>query len=452
MSIPVVVVGAAQSGAGKTTVTLALIAGLRKRGLTVQPFKVGPDYLDPSLLTWAAGRECRNLDGWMLPEPQLLELFHRASTGADIAVVEGVMGLYDGRIGAGNVASTADIARQLGAPVVLVLDVARSSRTAGAVAAGLAAAGDTRIDVAGAILNRVATDRHLQACAEGLATSRIRCLGSLRRDPQLALPDRYLGLVSATESTPSSALRRRLAAAAVEIDLDAIVRVARPAAPGPNDGPRLFPNHRVPTRARVAVALDRAFHFYYRDSLDLLHAWGADIMPFSPLSDDAVPQGADAIYLGGGYPELFAEQLAGNRPMLRSLRVHQRRGTLIYAECGGALYTGRGIEDAEGRRHRLAGLWPAWSSMGRRRLSVGYREVRTLAPNFLHPRELRAHEFHYSQLRHSSRTMTPAWGVIDDGGRVEGYATPRLTASYVHLHLGSQRGLATAFIDACHRT
>jgi cobyrinic acid a,c-diamide synthase len=201
----------------------------------------------------------------------------------------------------------------------------------------------------------------------------------------------------------------------------------------------------------MAVALDQAFHFYYRDSLDLLQAWGAELIPFSPLTDGAVPKGADAVYLGGGYPELFAEQLAANLPMLRSLRANYKRGALVYAECGGAMYTGAGIEDSEGRRHRLAGLWPAWSSLKRRRLSVGYREVRTLTPNFLHPLQLPAHEFHYSQLRRPARALPAAWEVTDEDGRLEGFASPRLIASYVHLHLGSRLGLATAFIDACLR-
>ncbi|MHB1526485.1 MAG: cobyrinate a,c-diamide synthase [Candidatus Dormibacteria bacterium] len=449
MSIPVVVVGAAQSGAGKTTATLALIAGLRSRGLKVQPFKVGPDYLDSSLLTWAAGRECRNLDGWMLPEPQLLELFHRASRGADIAVVEGVMGLFDGRAGAGEVGSTAAIARQLGAVVVLVLDAAKSSRTVGAVAAGLAA--DTTVNVGGAILNRVAGERHLQACAEGLAARGITLAGSLRRDAGLALPERYLGLISASESPPSPQLRRRLTAAATSIDLNLILRLAGPAVVRPVEGQELFPASAMPVRARIAIALDRVFYFYYRDSLDLLEAWGAELVPFSPLTDSAVPAAVDGIYIGGGYPELFLTELASNASMLRSLRTSYRRGALLYAECGGAMYLGAGIEDFEGRRHRLAGLWPAWTTLRRRRLSVGYRQVRALTPNFLGPTELPGHEFHYSQLRGPARAPQPAWEVLDQENRPEGFAAPRLVASYIHLHLGSRPRLAAAFVDACRR-
>ena len=447
MSIPVVVVGSAQSGAGKTTATLALIAGLRGRGLKVQPFKVGPDYLDPSLLTWVAGRACRSLDAWMLGESQLLELFHRASQGADIAVVEGVMGLFDDRIGTGRRASTAAVASELGASVVLVLDARASSQTVGAVAAGLAA--DPGVRLAGVVLNRVASERHLLACTQGLRERGLPFLGSLPRDATLARPDRYLGLVSSAETAPPPAFRRRLAAAAARLDIEAIVRRALPATsrhPGP---PRLFPAEPQSRQARIAVARDHAFHFYYRDALDLLEAWGAELVPFSPLSDASVPVGVDAIYIGGGYPELFAEQLSGNEPMRRSLRASYRSGALVYAECGGAMYLGAAMEDADGRRHRMVGLWPGRTRMKPPRLRVGYRRVRAVAPNFFGSAVLSGHEFHYSHLRTSTRPWPPAWEILDEGGGLEGFSAARLVASYIHLHLGSEAGLAAAFVAAC---
>jgi cobyrinic acid a,c-diamide synthase len=463
VSVPTLVVGAAQSGVGKTTVTLALIAALRRRGLRVQPFKVGPDYLDPSLLTWAAGRACRNLDGWMLPVPHLLELFERACRGADVAVVEGVMGLFDGRTGGGqepacqadggDQASTAAVARLLGAPLVLVLDARRASRTVGAVALGLSRA-DPALEVLGAVLNGVASDRHREACADGLAALGIRCLGHLHRRGELALPDRYLGLVAAAEAKPPARLRRSLQLAGEGLDLDALLRGARPAPPArppARPEPSLFPASAVPTEARVAVASDRAFHFYYRDSLDLLEAWGAELVPFSPLESPDLPAGAGGVYLGGGYPELFARELAANAGLLASLRRAHRRGVLLYAECGGAMVLARAIEDADGRRHRMAGLWPVSVSLRRRRLSVGYRRVRACAASFLAGQELPAHEFHYSQLRRGGPYAQPAWLVLDDG-RQEGYAAGRLAASYIHLHLGSRPGLARSFVAACRRS
>lgn len=447
MSVPTLIVGAAQSGAGKTTATMALIAGLRGRGLKVQPFKVGPDYLDPQLLAWAAGRPCRNLDGWMLPTMHLLELFQRACVGADIAVVEGVMGLFDGKSGAGDEASTAAIARLLGAPVILILDAARASRTVGAVGLGLSRA-DPRLNVAGAVLNRVASERHRNACVEGLTALGVTSLGHLFRREELTLPDRYLGLVSPAESEPRSGLRQALEQAAAGLDLDAIVRAAR-VPPGPDVRSELFPARPVATQARIAIALDHAFHFYYRDSLDLLEAWGAELVPFSPLESPELAAGVGGVYLGGGYPELFAAELASNTTLIRSLRSAHRRGALVYAECGGAMYASRAIEDEEGRRRRMAGLWPVAVSLKRRRLTVGYRRVRACSPSFLAGHELPAHEFHYSQLRRADTVEQPAWLVLDEQNRPEGYATPRLAASYIHLHLGSRPGLARSFVDAC---
>lgn len=438
MAVPTIVVTAAQSGAGKTTAAMALVLALRARGLRVQPFKVGPDYLDASLLTWAAGRPCRNLDAWMLPEPHLLELFHRACRGAHVAVVEGVMGLFDGRSGESDVASTAHVARMLRAPVALVIDASASARTAGAVALGLATL-DRRLRVAGAILNRAAGPAHLDACLAGLRAAGVAPLGELRVERRAELPGRYLGLVSAAERAPDRATARALRAAARGLDLDAVLLAAGQAAP-PDVEPRLFPDRRRRARTAIAVARDAAFNFYYQDSLDLLAAWGAELVPFSPLADAELPAGVGGVYLGGGYPELHAAELAANEGMRRSLRAAHRGGAAVLAECGGAMYAGAGLEDADGRRHRMVGLWPAWTSMRGRRLVIGYRDVRAAPDSFLHPLRARAHEFHYSRER-PTRAASPAWEVLDQPGRTEGWAAPGLVASYIHLHLGAAEGL-----------
>jgi cobyrinic acid a,c-diamide synthase len=448
VSVPTLVVGAAHSGAGKTIITLALIVALRRHGLKVQPFKVGPDYLDPSLLSWAAGRPCRNLDGWLLPAQHLLQLFHRACRGADLALVEGVMGLFDGKTGIPideDGSSTAAVAKLLGAPVVLVLDAQRAARTVGAVASGVARA-DPDLHVAGVVLNRVAGEGHRTACIEGLARAGLPYLGHLNRAPELGLPERYLGLVSAMETTPRPKLRHALARAATGLELRSITAAAQPAALPP-PGPSLFPERSLPTRARIAVAMDRAFHFYYRDSLDLLEAWGAELVPFSPLESPDLPPAVGGVLLGGGYPELFAAELTANLPLRRALRRAARRGTLVYAECGGAMYASAGIEDAEGQRYPMLGLWPVWVTMRRPGLTIGYRRVRGRSPSFLADLELPGHEFHRSRLR--GRTANPAWTVLDQGERPEGHATGRVLASYIHLHLGARLGLAETFIDAC---
>jgi cobyrinic acid a,c-diamide synthase len=232
------------------------------------------------------------------------------------------------------------------------------------------------------------------------------------------------------------------------LDLDLAIAQARTAAP-PAVVTGLFPDRPVATRARIAMAHDRAFHFYYRDALDLLEAWGAELVPFSPLEAGAVPTGVGGLYLGGGYPELFARELAANASMLASVRDVHERGTLVYAECGGAMYVAAGIEDADGGRHAMAGLWPAWTSLRNRRLSVGYRRVRACPPGFLAGRELPTHEFHHSRV--SGAGDRPAWLVLDQDGRPEGHSSPGLIASYIHVHLGSRPGLAACFVEACGR-
>ncbi len=440
-------VAAPQSGSGKTTVTLSLVLALRARGLRVQTYKVGPDYLDASLLAWASGRPCRNLDAWMVPEAALVELFERGSRGADVAIVEGVMGLFDGRSGDGDLASTAHIARLLGLPVLIVVDVHAVARTAGAVALGLSRA-DPRLETAGVVLNRVAGERHLEACRAGVVAAGLSFLGHLNRMPALELPERYLGLVGAEERAPSAGTRRALRAAAGGVDLDGLLRRARVLEEARTPPSPLFPERRVRARTAIAVARDAAFNFYYQDSLDLLEAWGAELVPFSPLADASLPDGVGGVYLGGGYPELHASDLAANHSMLASLRRAHRRGVTVYAECGGAMYVGGGIEDAEGRRHRMAGLWPGWTSLRGRRLKLGYRSVRTCPGNLLHPLEVHAHEFHYSRAIGRPRSA-PAWEVLDEDGRTEGWASARLLASYIHLHLGAQPGLAQKVAAAC---
>jgi cobyrinic acid a,c-diamide synthase len=441
------VVAAASSGSGKTTVTLGLVLALRARGLRVQTFKAGPDYLDASLLSWASGRPCRNLDAWMLPEEQLLELFQRAVRGADVAVVEGVMGLFDGRSGETDHASTAHVARLLGLPVLVVVDAQAAARTVGAVALGLATA-DPRLEVAGVVLNRIAGDRHLEACRSGVEAVGLPLLGHLAGMPALALPERYLGLVGAEERPPRPAVRRSLRAAAAGLDVDGILKRALPPAASAVAG--LFPERRRPARTAIAIARDAAFNFYYQDSLDLLEAWGAELEPFSPLADAALPEGVGGVYLGGGYPELHAAELAANRSMLASLGDAMSRGVTVYAECGGAMYAGAGIEDADGRRHRLAALGPGWTTLRRGRLRLGYRSVRASPGNLLHPLEVRAHEFHHSRpIGRPAAAARSAWEVLDEPGRTEGWASPRLLASYIHLHLGSRPGLAERVVSAC---
>ena len=445
------VIAGTASGVGKTMVTAGLIAALARRGLRVQPFKVGPDYIDPSYHTSVAGRPCRNLDSWMLPRPALLELYARASADCDVAVVEGVMGLHDGRSGGGDRGSTAQVAKLIRAPVVLVIDAARTARSAAAIALGFRQL-DPDVDVAGAIVNNVASPKHERSVADPIEREAgLPVLGTLRRNPAWRIQERYLGLVPTGERPLDARLVEDLATTLEErTDLDRMLEMsARATAPRPAHTP-LFPAEPLAARTRIAVARDAAFSFYYEDNLDLLRAWGADVVPFSPLADDRLPSGTAGIYLGGGFPELFAADLARNDALLDDLRRAAAAGMPIYAECGGLMYLAEGLVDREGRRHRMAGLIPGWSSLERGRLTLGYREVRARRDSPLARRgdALRGHEFHWSVLDRAPVAESAAYDVLGDS-RLEGYARGHVLASYVHLHFGSDPALTPRLIEAC---
>jgi cobyrinic acid a,c-diamide synthase len=447
--IPRFVIGAVASGTGKTTLAAGLIAALRARGLRVQPFKCGPDYLDPSYHTVAAGRPCRTLDTWLLPEETLRGLFRRACADADIAVIEGVMGLYDGRAN-GDLGSTAHIARLLDAPVILVLDVAKASRTVAAVVLGLARF-DPRVRLAGVVLNNVASERHRQwvsaAIEEG---AQVPVLGALPRQPDLTFPERHLGLQPSWEQHALPGLLDRLGAqAAAHVNLPRLLALAESA--GPLTGPAHDPlAARAPgPPVTLALARDAAFNFYYQDSLDLLAAHGAALVPFSPLSDAALPPGTAGVYLGGGYPELHAAALAANAPMLAALRARVQAGMPLYAECGGLMYACQGIVDFDGQRHSLLGLVPGWSVMRRQRTQLGYVEVEALRDTLLlrAGERARGHEFHWSALERAPDP--PAYRLAGREPPHEGWASGNVLASYVHLHLAGVPQAAARFVAAC---
>ncbi len=443
---PVIVIAAANSGAGKTTTTMAMVAGLTQMGLKVQTFKVGPDYLDPSLLSWASQRPCHTLDSWMVPHDRLLEIFHRACADADLAVVEGVMGLFDGKAGAGDTGSTAEIAGILNAPVVAVLDCASASRTVGAVARGLALGGG-KVDLVGAILNRVASPRHLEVCRQGLDDFGVEFLGALARSAGLEHPSRYLGLVSAEELAPDHGLAARLATALSTDQLHRIFELAGRARV-PRAVPALFSGPPRRPSTRIAVARDEAFNFYYQDSLDLLEHHGAKLEYFSPLRDGQLPPDVGGVYLGGGYPELFAPQLAGNQGLRADILHRLDLGVKLYAECGGAIYAAQSLIDKDGRKHQMLGTWPALISMREPQRQLGYRTIRATGANMLGTVELNAHEFHHASISRPGDDGHAAWQVLAPEPGLEGYADGRVTISFMHLHLAASDGLAAAMVKA----
>ena len=390
------VVAAPRSGAGKTTVALGLMGAFRHRGLTVQPYKCGPDYIDPAFHSVAAGRTSFNLDGWAMSDAAIGDLVARHD--ADLSIVEGVMGLFDG---AGGRGATADIAAALGWPVVLVLDVKGQTETAAAMAVGLV---QYRKDVAiaGAILNRVASARHLALVAPAFERVGIRLFGALADDPRFALPERHLGLVQAGEAEHLERRLEQLAdIAARSLDLDALRQSARPAmlAGRVAGGPLI-----EPPGQRIALACDHAFSFMYPHLLEYWRSAGAKIVPFSPLADEPPAADADAVWLPGGYPELHAGKLAMAGRFRAELRRLADRSVPIHGECGGYMALGEGLEDAEGNRHLMAGLLRLETSFAKRRLRLGYRSARLSADCALGRvgAAVLGHEFHYASVLSSS--------------------------------------------------
>lgn len=447
------VIAGTHSGAGKTTAATGIMAALRRRGYTVQPFKVGPDYIDPSYHSIACGAPSRNLDTWLLDVPVIIELFHRAMAGKELAIVEGVMGLYDGFSGEDEEGSTAHLAKLLRLPVVLVVDASAAARSVGASVLGFKEF-DPALHLAGVILNGIAGEKHLELVKPSLAMAGVPLLGYLPRRKELVLPERHLGLIPTMEGTVAVEFYDCLAEQVERtIDLDAVLALGSHAAPPPSAVHLVFPERPLPRRAAIAVAMDKSFSFYYPDSLDLLEAWGAEIIPFSPLADPELPKGVGGAYIGGGFPELYAQELAENEGMLRSLRRAAEKGLSLYAECGGLMYLGESIEDQDGKVHSMAGIVPARSSMKGTRLTLGYRTVRALDDSLLMKAgdSVRGHEFHLSALKETPHPATAAYEVLGHDGRREGFRLNNVLASYIHLHMGSKKGLASRLVDSCAR-
>jgi len=440
---PAFVLAAPASGAGKTLVSLAVIAAMRAEGATVAVAKAGPDYIDAGFLSLAAGRPALNLDAWAMPPGLLARLAAEAGEGADLLVVEGVMGLFDGApggAGRGGAGSTAALARALGLPVVLVVDAARQAQSAAALAQGFARF-DPALEVAGVILNRVGSARHRALIADALERAGMPLFGALPRLADLALPSRHLGLVQAGEHAAPHALIAAAAKAGREhLDLAALRGLARPAAAGASAAPALAPLGR-----RIAVAQDEAFAFAYAHVLADWRRAGAEIVPFSPLADEAPDGGADAVYLPGGYPELHAGRLAGNRRFMAGLRAAAGRGGRVFGECGGYMVLGRGLVDAVGERHAMAGLLELETSFAARRLHLGYRRLRPLVQLPFAPAgaALAGHEFHYaSVVREAGEPLFEATDAEGAGLGQAGLVSGTAAGSFLHLIAARPAGAA----------
>ena len=448
---PTVVVAGVRSGVGKTTIATGIMAALTRRGYQVQPFKAGPDYIDPSYHQIACGAPSRNLDTWLLSHPTVLELFQRAAERKQISVVEGVMGVFDGHSSLSEEGSTAELAKLLNAPVILVADAGKVARSVAAEVLGYQKF-DPDLRIAGVILNGVGSPRHLEFCQPQIeATTGLPVLGYLPRREEFIQPERHLGLIPTVEGTVADRWYDNIANQVEEtFDLDRIVQIAATCQP-PSSYAGAYPLEAMPKRARIAIAQDKAFSFYYQDSLDMLEAWGAELMPFSPLEDQQLPPGAGGIYIGGGFPEMFASELAANAPMISAIQNAVDRGVPVYGECGGLMYLGRSLSDLEGKQHPMVGVISAVSAMSDKHLVLGYREVESRIDNPLMGRgqRVRAHEFHWSTLEAPPTDEQSVYRVVDQENRPDGFHVGSVWASYVHIHLGSDPSLARRFVDTC---
>jgi cobyrinic acid a,c-diamide synthase len=446
--IPALVVAGAASGVGKTTVTLGLLEALRRRGLVVQPFKVGPDFIDPGFHALVAGRPSYNLDGWLCSRESVCDTVARQAAGADLALIEGMMGCFDGRGAASDEGSTAEVAKWLGAPVMLVVDAGAMARSAGAIVLGFERF-DPDLDLAGVVFNRVAGEAHGQWLREAVAA---RCravpLGFLPRRDSITLPERHLGLVTAAERVLSLSILDELGRAIeASVDVDRLLALAR--SDVEPEAAALRPpraSQGAPVRARIGVARDLAFQFYYPANLDLLQAAGAELVFWSPLVDAEVPD-VDALYLGGGYPEVHAGRLAANAPMREAVRAYAESGRPVYAECGGLLYLADALEDEAGVLHPMVGLLSTVGRLAPKRLTLGYAEVEVTRPTPLGPAGtvVRGHEFHASRIDEVPDRVRRAYTIRASGGgppRGEGYLIGETLMSYVHLHFGSNPAVA----------
>ncbi len=450
------VIAGASSGVGKTSLAVGLIRALMRRGLRVQPFKVGPDFLDPTYLSRAAGRTCYNVDGWMMGRGYVEELLTRVAADADIAVIEGVMGLFDGAEWNSLAGSTAEMSVWLEAPVLLVMDAHGAARSLAAAVKGFAEF-EPAVRIAGIIANRCGSGAHAAGLAESLSAAGLPPLaGGVPKDALPELRSRHLGLRTADkEAVPAGVFEQLADACEKHLDMDAILALARKA--GPLADAPVKTAAPAGQRVRIGIARDGAFHFYYPDNLESLERHGAELVPFSPAADAALPEGLGGLYIGGGYPEEYAAELSANRAMRAAVRSFADSGRPVYAECGGLMYLCDELVTTDGARHPMAGVLPVSSRMLPKLRSLGYAEV-TLNERAVwggRGASCRGHEFHYSELTGGlpdGSGWRPAYsvrGAHRGPERAEGFQKGQVLASYVHLHFASRPGVAEHFVGRC---
>jgi|SRR5579864_144162 len=452
------VVAGTASGVGKTTVALALMAAFRERGYFVQPFKCGPDFLDPGHHSALCGRRARNLDTWMLDDDANRAIFESALRDADVAIVEGMMGLYDGVSSGTGEGSTAEIAKLLNLPVVLVLDAANSARSIAAVVKGFESF-DRELRFCGIVLNGVSSAGHyrmLEAAMREVTATPL--LGRIPRDSALTIPERHLGLHTIEEQSSSGTYAVRLTEIARQhLDVSRLLELSSPGLIAPRAASQVQVNPAFSGKplVRIGVARDRAFSFYYEDNFDLLREHGAECVFFSPLAHSSLPSNLDALYLGGGYPELYADTLSSNQLMSAEVRSFARSGKPIYAECGGLVYLGRSLALLDGKVSPMSGVLPLEFEMTPHLVQFGYVDVEFIADCLLGEKGtmVRGHSFHCSRLR-SAGNLSTVYQVrysLRRQAEAEGFASKNVLASYIHLYFRGNPRAAVSFVQAARR-
>lgn len=450
MNIPRIVIGGVTSAVGKTTISTAIMYTLKQKGLHVQPFKVGPDFIDPSYHTYVTGRQSRNLDVWMMGENGVLKCFHNASSGADIAVVEGVMGLFDGISGKDDFSSTAQVAKILNAPVILVIDAGKAARSIAAIATGFLHF-DKKLRIIGTILNNVAGDKHANFITEAFADKvKVPIIGIVRRSKEITMVERHLGLIPTPEleEKQKRAIFQSAKFVSEQIDLDKIkylldkVQTTDPLQ-------KQLPNGQI----KIAVALDESFNFYYADNLDALREQKAELIFFSPINDCKLPENIHGVILGGGFPEVLADKLEKNQSMGKSITKAAENGIPIYGECGGLMYLTRSIKGYrgdEGKKRNMVGLIDADTFISGK-LTLNYTEANSNASIFGKISKVRGHEFHYSRIENIAKDSKFAYVMRRGDGidnKKDGFMVYNCLASYMHLHFADNR-LPKRFIESC---
>lgn len=452
MQIPRLVLAGTHSGVGKTTITTGILAYLTFLGYKIQPYKIGPDYIDPTYHTYATGNSSRNLDTWLMPADTLKEFFIQSAQKADLAIIEGVMGLYDGHRDKSIKSSTAEIAKLLNAPVILIINCHSMAQSAAALVLGYQNF-DPQVQIAGVILNKIGSEGHFALVKESIEEhTKIPVVGYISRDEELVLPERYMGLVPVTEK---ERLKNKFKELAIKVgsnlDIDKLLTIARGAPPWKET---VTWNHTVRNKIRIAIARDEAFHFYYQDSLDYLEKLGVEWVNFSPLRDSSLPPDIYGLIIGGGYPEMFLEKLANNVSLKQDILSKATQGLPIYGECGGFMYLCESIIDREHKEYPMLGLIPAQGKMEKRLVSMGYREFEAIKPSILAQTgdKIRGHEFHYSSLIVKDTKSFPwAYQCTNRKGEVkrDGYAYKNILGTYLHCHFAGNLKAADEFIKSC---